>query len=186
MKENLRVSWENLPLESYGRDCALDGEERWIPSPKWKQAALSVRNNNMNTSGLLVREDLSDIRDPDRRVVPLNSRTRIEREQTEPVASCDDVRLGFAGPDDRLISLNVPEESEAGQAHPLSSFDIEYDPEHPDRLIISLLGLDQDEFIYTVKKSIPFPARLIAELLSNRRATAQEIAAWQAISDEDG
>ncbi|HZH50523.1 MAG TPA: hypothetical protein VEZ16_01440 [Microvirga sp.] len=91
--------------------------------------------------------------------------------------------LGFSGPDDEVVSLNVPAAAEDGKEHPSYSFDIEYDPEHPDRLTICLLELDQDNFIHTVRKSVPFPVGLLTELISKRKATAEEVAAWQTTPD---
>lgn len=93
--------------------------------------------------------------------------------------------FGFAGPDNQLVSLTVPAAHADGREHQLYSFDIEYDPEQPDKLTISLLEIDQDNFIHTVWKSISFPASLLAELVGRRKATAEEVAAWQTISDED-
>ncbi|WP_204242511.1 hypothetical protein [Microvirga arvi] len=40
-------------------------------------------------------------------------------EQSPLPASCDDVRFGFAAPDDRVISLNVPASTDDGQKHPV-------------------------------------------------------------------
>lgn len=93
--------------------------------------------------------------------------------------------LGFSGPDDQVVSLTVPAATEDGQEHPFYSFDIEYDAEQPDRLTICLLELDQDKFIHTVRKSIPIPVGLLTELLSRRKATSEEVAAWHTASDED-
>ena len=92
---------------------------------------------------------------------------------------------GFAGPDDHMVSLTVPAANIGDREHQFYSFDIEYDPEQPDKLTISLLEADQDNFIHTVWKSIPFPASLLAELVSKRKATAEEAAAWQILSDDD-
>ncbi|PVE21422.1 hypothetical protein DC522_26735 [Microvirga sp. KLBC 81] len=96
-----------------------------------------------------------------------------------------EVRFGFSGPDDRVVSLNIPAANEDGRPHPFCSFDIEYDPEQPDMLTICLLEEDQDSFIRTVRESIPFPVRRLAELLSRREATAEEVAAWRSVADED-
>jgi hypothetical protein len=93
--------------------------------------------------------------------------------------------FGFSGPDDRMISLNVPAMTDDGQEHPRLSFDVEFDPEHPDRLAIRLLELDQDDFIHTVRTSMSFPVGLLAELLSQRKATEEERAAWQTASDDE-
>lgn len=93
--------------------------------------------------------------------------------------------LGFSGPDNQVFSLNVPAATDDGQEHLYYSFDIEYDAEQPDSLTICLLELDQDNFIHTVRKSIPFPVGLLSELLSRRKATAEEVAAWRTTSDGD-
>jgi hypothetical protein len=93
--------------------------------------------------------------------------------------------FGFSGPDDRVVSLNVPAMNENGQEDSIRSFDIEYDPDQPDRLVICLLELDQDNFVRATRTSIAFPASLLADLVSKRKATPQEIASWQAASDED-
>jgi hypothetical protein len=93
--------------------------------------------------------------------------------------------FGFAGPDDEIMSLNVPAANEHGRAHPFYSFDIEYDPEQPEMLMVNLLETDPDDFIHAVRKSVPFPASLLAELVSRRKATAEEVATWRIGSDED-
>jgi hypothetical protein len=115
---------------------------------------------------------------------PAGVRSISQGKEEEPKAHesvAGTARFGFAGPDDRVVSLNVPALSEAGLA--ANSFDIEYDPEQPDMLTISLLGTDEDNFIYTIRRSMPIPARLLGELLSRRKATPQETAAWK-ICDE--
>jgi hypothetical protein len=93
--------------------------------------------------------------------------------------------FGFAGADNGIVSLNVPAAKVDGRAHPFYSFDIEYDPEQPEMLTVSFLETDQDNFIHTVRKSILFPASLLAELVGRRKATAEEVATWQISSDED-
>lgn len=93
--------------------------------------------------------------------------------------------FGFSAPDDRAFSLNVPTVNEDGQVHPRYSFDIEFDPENPDRMVIRLLELDQDDFIRTVKTSMSFPVSLLGDLLSQRKATAEEVAEWQTDSDDE-
>jgi hypothetical protein len=93
--------------------------------------------------------------------------------------------FGFTGPDNHMVSLNVPAANDGGREHQFYSFDIEYDPEQPDHLTVCLMEADQDNFIRTVLKSISFPASLVAELVSRRKATAEEVAAWQASSDDD-
>ncbi len=93
--------------------------------------------------------------------------------------------FGFSGPDDRVVSLNVPALGENGQEDPYRSFDVEYDPDQPEKLVICLLELDQDNFVRVKRTSIAFPASLLAELISKRKATPEEIASWQAASDEE-
>jgi hypothetical protein len=96
-----------------------------------------------------------------------------------------EVRFGFCGSDDRVVSLNVPAINANGKCHPFCSFDIEHDPDRPNMLTITLFEADQDNFIHTVIKSISFPARTLAELLSRREASKEEIAAWQSPSTDD-
>jgi hypothetical protein len=96
-----------------------------------------------------------------------------------------EVRFGFSGPDDRVVSLNIPAISETDRQHPVRFFDLEYDPEQPDMLTICLLEEDQDNFIQTVRRSISFPAGQLAELLSRREATAEEVVAWRSLPDDD-
>jgi hypothetical protein len=96
-----------------------------------------------------------------------------------------DARLGFCGPEDRVVSLNVPVGTEDGQNNSYHSFDIEYDSEQPDTLTIRLLELDQHGFIRTTLQSASFPAVLLADLVSKRKATDAEVAEWKSIADED-
>jgi hypothetical protein len=96
-----------------------------------------------------------------------------------------EARLGFAGPEDQVVSLNVPLAMEDGQNGPYHSFDIEYDSEQPDRLTIRLLELDQHGFIKTALQSTSLPGGLLADLVSKRKATAEEVAEWQSIADDD-
>ena len=93
--------------------------------------------------------------------------------------------LGFAGPEDRVVSLNVPLAAEDGQNSSYHSFDVEYDSEQPNKLTIRLLELDQHGFIRTTLQSASFPVDLLADLVSRRKATAEEIAEWKAMADED-
>jgi len=96
-----------------------------------------------------------------------------------------EVRFGFTGPDDRVVSLNIPAINENDRRQPVRSFDLEYDPEQPDMLTICLLEDDQDNFFHTVRQSISFPASLLAELLCRREATAEEVAAWRSLPDDE-
>jgi hypothetical protein len=93
--------------------------------------------------------------------------------------------LGFAGPEDRVVSLNVPLAAEDGQNSSYHSFDIEYDSEQPDKLTIRLLDLDQHGFIRTALQSATFPVDLLTDLVGRRKATAEEVAEWKSIADED-
>jgi hypothetical protein len=93
--------------------------------------------------------------------------------------------LGFSGPEDRVVSLNVPLVTEDRQNSSYHSFDIEYDSEQPTKLTIRLLELDQHGFIRTARQSASFPAALLADLVSKRKATDAEIAEWKSIADED-
>jgi hypothetical protein len=95
-----------------------------------------------------------------------------------------EVRFGFSGPDNHVVSLNIPVLNEDGRRHPVRSFDLEHNPEQPDMLTITLLEEDQDNFIHTVRQSILFPASLLAELLSRRQATAREVTAWCSLTDD--
>ena len=96
-----------------------------------------------------------------------------------------EVRFGFSGPDDRVVSLNIPAVNENDRRHPVRSFDLEFDPEHPDMLTICLLEEDQDHFLHPVRRSISFPVRLLTELLSRREATAEEVSAWRSHAEDD-
>ena len=96
-----------------------------------------------------------------------------------------EVRFGFSGPDDCVVSLNIPSVNVNDRQYPVRSFDLEFDPEQPDMLTICLLEEDQDNFIHTVRRSISFPAGQLAELLSRREATAEEVAAWRSLPDDE-
>jgi hypothetical protein len=93
--------------------------------------------------------------------------------------------LGFSGPEDQVVSLNVPVGTEDRQNTSYHSFDIEYDSEQPDTLTIRLLELDQHGFIRTALQSTSFPAVLLADLVSKRKATDAEVAEWKSMADED-
>jgi hypothetical protein len=96
-----------------------------------------------------------------------------------------EIRLGFSGADDRVVSLNVPASNDHGRHHPFLSFDLEYDSEQPDMIAIRLLEADQDNFIHTVQRSISFPVTLLAELVSRREATSEEREAWLSMPDDE-
>jgi hypothetical protein len=91
--------------------------------------------------------------------------------------------FGFSGPEDQVVSLNVPLMIEDGPNRHYHSFDIEYDSEQPSKLTIRLLELDQDGFITTALQSISFPVGLLADLATKRKATAEEIEEWKTIAD---
>ena len=92
--------------------------------------------------------------------------------------------LGFSGPDDRVVSLNIPVAVEDRQNSSYHSFDIEYDSEQPNKLTIRLFELDQHGFITTALQSATFPVVLLGDLVSKRKATAEEVAEWKSIGDE--
>jgi hypothetical protein len=93
--------------------------------------------------------------------------------------------LGFAGPEDQVISLSVPLAAEDGQNSSYHAFDVEYASDEPDKLTIRLLELDQHGFIKTALQSASFPVVLLADLVSRRKATAEEVAEWKSMADED-
>jgi hypothetical protein len=93
--------------------------------------------------------------------------------------------LGFAGPEDRVISLNVPLERDDRRNSSYHSFDIEYDSGQPDMLTIRLFELDQHGFVSTALQSTLFPILLLADLVNRRKATAEEVADWKSVADED-
>jgi len=96
-----------------------------------------------------------------------------------------EARLGFCGPEDRVISLNIPVTTEYEQNSPYHSFDIEYDSEQPDTLTIRLFELDQHGFVRTALQSTSFPVDLLADLVSRRKATTEEVAKWTSQADKD-
>ena len=96
-----------------------------------------------------------------------------------------EARLGFCGPEDRVTSLNIPLATDDGQNSPYHSFDIEYDSDQPDTLTIRLFELDQHGFVRTALQSTPFPADLLAALVSRRNATREEVVRWSSQADED-
>jgi hypothetical protein len=92
--------------------------------------------------------------------------------------------LGFSGPDDRVVSLNIPVAVEDQQNNSYHSFDIEYDSEQPNKLTIRLFELDQHGFITTALQSTSFPVDYLADLVSKRKATTEEVAEWKSIADD--
>jgi hypothetical protein len=93
--------------------------------------------------------------------------------------------LGFSGPEDRVISVNVPLVIEDRQNSSYHSFDIEYDSGQPDMLTIRLMELDQHGFIRTAFQSALFPVDLLADLVNRRKATVEEVAEWKSMTDEE-
>jgi hypothetical protein len=93
--------------------------------------------------------------------------------------------LGFSAPEDRVVSLNVPLAVEDGQNSSYHSFDVEYDSEQPDMLTVRLFELDQHGFIRTALQSPSFSVGLLADLVNRRKATAEEVAEWKSVADEE-
>src|SRR5215218_7337887 len=96
-----------------------------------------------------------------------------------------DACLGFSGPADYVVSLNVPLATEDGQNSSYHSFDIEYDSEQPDTLTIRLLELDQHGFNSTALHGASFPALLRGLLASKQKDTHAQFADHGSIADED-
>jgi hypothetical protein len=96
-----------------------------------------------------------------------------------------DACLGFSGPEDRVVSLNVPLARDDGRNSAFHSFDVEYVSEWPDMLTIRLFELDQHGFVRTALQSTSFPVLLLADLVNRREATAEEVAEWKSVADED-
>jgi hypothetical protein len=154
------------------------------PSPE-ESCKFLVPKPEAKISELFLREVRSTSDDVGDQVGSISTIGLGEKEQPSSVTAVEDARFGFAGADNRLFSLNIPAEGEAGGKNPLVSFDLEYDLDQPEMLTVSLMGLDKDNFVRTVRKSIVFPTSVIADLLSRRKATPEEIAAWQDTADED-
>ena len=96
-----------------------------------------------------------------------------------------EIRLGFSGPDDRVVSLNIPAGNDDGRHHPFLSFDLEYSSEQPDMVTIRLLEADQDNFLHVIQRSVSFPVTLLAELVNRREATPEERETWRSMPDDD-
>lgn len=160
---------------SYGRPLG----STWVPSPKRRQM------DRLSRSALVAPASTSVACDPNSHVVALSTPTNTDVSNRLGQGQVDGVRFGFSAPEDRLASLNLPAESFFGERHPSLSFDIEFSQERPDTVTISLLERDDDGFIHTVHRTAQFPARLLAELLSRRRATAEEASAWQTPEGEE-
>jgi hypothetical protein len=96
-----------------------------------------------------------------------------------------DACLGFSGPEDRVVSLNVPLARDDGRNSSYHSFDIEYDSEQPTMLTIRLFELDQHGFVRTSLQSASFPAVLLGDLATRRKATAEEVAEWKSEADDE-
>lgn len=93
--------------------------------------------------------------------------------------------LGFSGPDDRVVSVSVPVAKEDGHNSPYYTFDIEYDSTQSTMLTIRLLALNQDGFVQTALQSASFSVGALADLVTRRKATEQEVAGWQSLADDD-
>jgi hypothetical protein len=52
-------------------------------------------------------------------------------------------------------------------------------------LTIRLFELDQHGFVTTSLQSASFPAVLLGDLASRRKATAEEVADWKSMADDD-
>jgi hypothetical protein len=160
---------------SYGRPLG----PKWVPSPKLRHMNRSLRSVTVPPASTSVAGD------PNSQVVALSTPTNADISYRSGQGQVDGMRFGFSAPEDRLTSLNIPAESFYSEKHPSLSFDIEFSQERPDTVTIGLLERDGDGFIHTVHKTVQFPARLLAELLSRRRATAEEASAWQALDGEE-
>ena len=160
---------------SYGRPIG----STWVPSPKRRHMDRSSKSAMVSTASISVACD------PSSQVVALSTPTNTDISKCLEQGQVDGMRFGFSAPEDRLASLNLPAESFFGEKHPSLSFDIEFSQERPDTVTISLLERDDDGFIHTVHRTAQFPARLLAELLSRRRATAEEASAWQTPEGEE-
>jgi hypothetical protein len=167
MKTNRSIAWGNASDDHYNAVASAV----WTPLPKMTYTALWTSTPTTRVSA-----------SPENRVVSLISPLATEEGLNLSGPAFDQARFGFAGPDDRLMSINIPAEGEDQEDG--TSFELEFDPEQPDRVFFSMMGLDEDGFIHTIRRSIPFPARLLAELLSRRKATAEEVKGWQS-ADED-
>ncbi len=154
-------------------------EAKWVPSPKLRHMKRSLR------SGSLPQAGIPEACEANSQVVALSTRTHVDFGHCSGQGQGDGARFGFSAPEDRLTSLNLPAESSFGENHPSLSFDIEFSQEQPDTMTISLLELNDDGFVHTVHRTAQFPARLLAELLSRRRATTEETSAWQTSEGEE-
>ena len=184
MKASQTEVVRNLSIVGHDDNGPARAGERWVPSPKARRPAAPSKAASLKADGFGLKAACG-LGDPGGQVIPLGKPAMLQNGPQAVPCSFDDVRLGFAAPDDRLTSLNIPAEAAFRQKDLSLSFDIEFDPEQPDRMTISLLEADEDRFIHTVRQSIPFPARLLAELLGRRMATAEEASAWRALDGEE-
>ena len=184
MRTNRKEAVRILPNVEEDISGGAASGSMWLPTPRTRRTASSLRASHvgsMSAVGTPATRDPPGLTD---QVVLLNS--SINGGDCHPSRSFDGgTRFGFSAPDDRLMSLSVPAEGIYGQSHSTLSFEIEFDQEEPDRITISLMDLDEDDFIRTVHKTVPFPARLVAELLSRRKATVEEVKAWKALVSEE-
>lgn len=184
MKTNLRVAWEELSSDRHEKRRPA-AEAAWMPSPKLSPSASWARAEDTKAPSVPAHEAQHKSAGSENRVVSLNESKGGKAEEEHSFASCAGARFGFAGPTDCVTSLNIPADGANGQKHPSIRFEIEFDPDQPDRIMVGLLDLDEDGFVRTVQTSIPFPARFLAELLSRRKATAEEIAEWRTLDGEE-
>lgn len=171
------VEGDTYPDPSAGRT--------WVPLPRPRRRAPSISSKTVGLAGAEASLVSSCLTDSTNQVaflsIPLNSEDCQQRPQVPPHG----MKLGFSGAGNRLTWLNIPAEGSHGSGHPTLSFEIEVDQEEPDKISIGLMDMDEDGFIREVHRTAQFPARLLAELLSRRKATTEEARAWEASGDEE-
>jgi len=157
----------------------------WAPSPRPRRRVPSISSRTVGLAGAEASLVASCLTDPTNQVaflsIPLNSEDCPQRPQAPPHGT----RLGFSGSGNRLTWLSIPAEGSHGRGHPTLSFEIEIDQEQPDMISIGLMDMDEDGFIREVHRTVQFSVRLLAELLSRRKATTEEARAWEASGDEE-
>ncbi len=161
------------------------GEAKWMPTPKRRHKVWSLRSTIISSTATSETPSGSAACEPTSELVPLSVPMNPDIGHHLGQGHVDDIRFGFSAPDDRVSSLNISAEGSFGQKHPSLSFDIEFDQERPDAVTISLLDLDENGFIQAVHRTVRFPAHHLAELLSRRRATAEETSLWQTSESEE-
>ncbi|MFD0461384.1 hypothetical protein ACFQY9_05345 [Microvirga aerilata] len=88
--------------------------ERWVPSPKARRPAAPSKAASLKADGFGLKAACG-LGDPGGQVIPLGKPAMLQNGPQAVPCSFDDVRLGFAAPDDRLTSLNIPAEAAFGQ-----------------------------------------------------------------------